>query len=71
MFSWVAQLVQHSTLDFRLSHGLEVCGLKPPIQLCIGGTEPAWDYLSFPLCSSPARTHALLPPSLAKINIKK
>ena len=54
-------------LDFSSSHVSGFCELKPHIGLCASSTEPAWDSLCLPLCSSP--THAL---SVSlKISLKK
>ena len=54
---WVAQLVEHPTLDFGSGHDLTVREFEPNIRLCAYRTEPAWDSLS--LCPSPARARSL------------
>ena len=49
--AWVAQLVEHPTLEFSSGHNLTVCGFKPRIGLRADSMEPAWDSpsLSLPL----------------------
>ena len=39
--TWVAQSVEHLTLDFGSSHDLMVCEFKPHMGLCTGSMEPA------------------------------
>ena len=43
---WVAQLVQHRTLDFGSDYDLTVRGFEPCIGLWAGSAELAWDSLS-------------------------
>ena len=50
--AWVAQSVKHPTLDFSSGHYLTICEFKPCVRFCTDSVEPAWDYLSFSLCSS-------------------
>ena len=47
--AWVAQVVEHLTLDFSSGHHLTVCGFKPHVGLCADSAEPARDSLSPPL----------------------
>ena len=49
---WVAQSVEHLTLDFGSGHDLMVRGIEPHVRLCIDTVEPAWDSLS-PRLSAP------------------
>ena len=49
MGTWVAQWVEHLTLDFGSGHDLMVCGIKPCVRLRDDSTEPAWDCLSLSL----------------------
>ena len=42
----MAQSVEHPALNFGSGHGLEVCGIEPPIRLCTDSAELAWDSLS-------------------------
>ena len=66
--AWVAQLVEHSTLDFSSGHDLAICGFEPCIGLHAGDGEPALDSLSPSLCLYPASSLSL---SLSlKINIQ-
>ena len=46
--SWVAQLVECLTLDFRPGHDLvvSVCEIKPHVGLSADSVKPAWDSLS-------------------------
>ena len=46
--AWVAQSVEHPTLDFGSGHDLVVRGIESHIRLCADGAEPAWDSLSPP-----------------------
>ena len=39
--AWVAQLLEHSTLDFGSGHDLMVHGIEPHMGLCADSTEPA------------------------------
>ena len=48
--AWVAQSVEHLTLDFGSGHGLAVCGIEPPVRLHTDGTQSLLLILSFPLC---------------------
>ena len=48
--AWVAQSVEHLTLDFSSGHDLMVCGFEPHVQLCTDSVEPAWNSLSLSLC---------------------
>ena len=57
--AWVAQSGKRLTLGFSSGHDLPVRGFKPRMGLCAGGTEPAWDSLSFPLSLCPSAAHAL------------
>ena len=45
----VAQLVEHSTLNFGSSHDLTVHEFEPHIQLCTESLEPTWNSLSLSL----------------------
>ena len=47
--AWVAQWVEHLTLDFGSGHNLIVHEFKPGIGLCTDSVEPAWNSLSLPL----------------------
>ena len=63
--AWVAQSVNHQTLDFGLGHDLTVCEFKPRIRLSALSTELTLDALS-PSCSAlPMLVFSL---SLSKIN---
>ena len=55
--TWMAQSVEHPTLDFGSGHGLMVCEFEPHVGLCADSGEPAWDSLSAPLLL--VRTHSL------------
>ena len=44
--TWVAQSVEHLTLDFGSGHDLTVCGFKSHVGLRADSAEPAWDCLS-------------------------
>ena len=44
--TWVAQSVEHLTLDFSSDHGIMVRDIKPGIWPCTDSTDPAWDSLS-------------------------
>ena len=50
--SWVAQLVEHPTLDFGLGHDPMVMGSNPLLGSVLS-VEPAWDPLSLFLCPPP------------------
>ena len=52
--TWVAQLVEHLTLDFSSHHDLLVHGIEPHVGLHAGSAEPAWNSLS----ASPQLVHA-------------
>ena len=39
--AWVAQLVEHLTLDFGSDHELTVGGIEPPFRLCADSMGPA------------------------------
>ena len=49
---WVVQSVKCLTLGFPSGHVLTVHELKPPIRLCTGSMESAWDPLSLSLSLS-------------------
>ena len=51
--TWVAQLVEHLTLDFSSGLDLSVCGFKPHFRLCADTLELTWDSLS-PLSAAAA-----------------
>ena len=51
--AWLAQSVKRLTLDFSSGHDLMVHGIEPPIELCAGGMEPAWDSFSPSLSAPP------------------
>ena len=44
--AWVAQSVEHLSLDFGSGHDLTVCDIEPHVGLCADSAEPAWDSLS-------------------------
>ena len=46
--AWVAQLVEHLTLDLVSGHDLTVSEMEPCTELCTDSAEPAWDSLSPP-----------------------
>ena len=48
----MAQSVKHLTLDYDSGYDLMVCEFEPQLELCAGGTEPAWDPLSLSLSLS-------------------
>ena len=50
--NWVAQSVNHPTLDFGSSHDLMVCSIEPHVRLCADSAEPTWDSLSPSFSSS-------------------
>ena len=54
--AWVAQLIEHLTLDFGSDHDLGVHEIKPCIRFCADSTEPAWDSLSASLSAPPSLT---------------
>ena len=62
--TWVAQLVEHLTLDFRLGHNPRVMGSSSPVRLCAEHGA----CLGFFLLPSPLFTCAL---SLPLSNKKK
>ena len=49
--AWVAQSLEHPTLDFDAGHDFTVHEFEPCIGLC-ASVEPAWDFLSL-LLSQP------------------
>ena len=51
--AWVAQPVEHLTLDCSSGHDLRVCEFEPGIRFCTSSVEPAWDSLSLPLSAPP------------------
>ena len=51
--AWVAQLVEHLTLDFGSGHELTVRGIEPCIGLHAESAETAWDTISPFLSASP------------------
>ena len=53
----MALSVKHLILDLGLSHALGDHEIKPCIQLCPDGAEPAWDSLSLSL-PLPALSHS-------------
>ena len=55
--AYVAQLVEHLTLDFGSGHDLIVREFEPYIRLCADGVEPGWDSLS------PSFSWSLFPPT--------
>ena len=57
--AWVAQPVEHPTLDFGSGHDLIVHKFEPQVELCTDSVKPAWDSLSPSLCFSPAHTLSL------------
>ena len=59
--AWVAQLVEHLTLDISFSHDLAVVRSNPLSSSALS-VEPAWDSLS-PILSAP--------PPPQQINISK
>ena len=50
--TWLAQSVEHPTLDFGSGHDLTVHEFKPRVRLCADITEPACDSLSLSLSPS-------------------
>ena len=51
--AWVAQSVEHLSLDFCSGHDLMVVKIEPQAGLCAGSTGPAWDSLPLsPLLTS-------------------
>ena len=44
--AWVAQWVEHPTLDFGSGHDLTVHGIEPQVGLHADNREPAWDSVS-------------------------
>ena len=61
--TWVAQLVEHLTIDFGSGHDLTVHEFKPCSGLCADNVELAWDSV-FPAVSAP-------PPLLLCLKINK
>ena len=57
--AWVAQLVEHPTIDFSSGHDLTVCGIEPHVGLCTDSMEPTWDSLSPSLSAPPLLEHSL------------
>ena len=53
--AWVAQLVEHLTLDLGSGHDLTVREIKPHVGLCTDSMEAAWDSV----CLSVSLPHAL------------
>ena len=51
--TWVAQSVEHLTLDFGSGHDLTVGGIEHCNRLCANSAQPAWDSLSLPLSAPP------------------
>ena len=41
--TWMAQLVEHLTLDFGIGHDLMVCEFEPQVGLHADSTGSAWD----------------------------
>ena len=67
--SWVAQSIEHQTLDYSLGCDLTVCDMESRIRLCAVSTEPAWDSPS-PSLSAPIPLTLVRPLSLSlKINM--
>ena len=50
--AWVAQSIEHLTLDFSSGHDLMGREFEPRIGLCADHTEPAWDSFSPSLSAS-------------------
>ena len=50
--TWVAQSVEHPTLDFDSGHDPRVMGSSPALGPVLS-MEPAWDSLSLSLCPLP------------------
>ena len=50
----MAQSVKPPNLDFGSDHDLMVHEFEPCIEVCVNGTESAWDSLSLPSLSAPA-----------------
>ena len=48
----MAQSVKSQTLNFGSGHDLIVGEIKPSIELCAEGMEPAWDSISLSLSLS-------------------
>ena len=53
MGTWVAQSVERLTLDLGSRHELMVRGFEPPVGLCAGSAQPAWDSVPLFLCPFP------------------
>ena len=53
--TWVAQSVEHPTLDLGSGHDLTVHEIEPHVRLYADNMKPAWVLsLSLSLCPSPA-----------------
>ena len=50
--TWVAQSVEHLTLDLSSGHGLTPHEIQLLIRLCAESAEPAWDSLFLSLSAS-------------------
>ena len=57
--TWVAQSVEHPTLDFSSGHDLTVREFNPCVGLCTDSAEPSWDSLSPSLSAPPLLVHSL------------
>ena len=55
----MVQSVKHLILDFCSSRDVTFCGMESHVRLCADSVEPAWDFLSLPLCISPTHTLSL------------
>ena len=51
--AWVAQSVNHPTVDFSSDHDLMVHEFEPRVRLRADSMEPAWDFLSPSLSAPP------------------
>ena len=51
--TWVAQSVEHLTLDLGSGHDLTICGIEPHVGLCADSMEPTWDSVSPSLSAPP------------------
>ena len=51
--AWVAQSVEHLTLDLDSGQDFTIHEIKPRVQLCADSMEPAWDSLSLFIFLSP------------------
>ena len=63
--AWVAQSVEHPTLDFGSGHDLTVLVFEPGVRLSADGMEPAWTSLT-PSLSAPPLLVLCLSLSLSK-----